>query len=334
MNKELSLKIKQLQFILCVFIVIMHSNNLSYDGIDGVNLLNLIEQGLGGGICQVAVPIFYFLSAYLFFWNCYNKESIGDKLKSRIHTLLVPYLIWNTVWEIYYFLLYKACISEKDFSGYTFFNYILDVISSKNTALWFVKWLILFSAAAPIINYILHHRVMFWLTEILSLIILLEVKVNYYTPLYWLPMYLMGGYFGIHKMLVIDKDRRWKKVTVCGCLIVLISLILVALINNNWLSYVVLRYIGSYAFLLIWVLLPLFNFNVNVMNYTFPIYCMHVPICGLIKHFSAGIGGFILSPIISIGIIYLFAQIIIRYMPTGYYILFGKKVINGGGKND
>ena len=63
MDKKVSLKISQLQFVLCTLIVIMHSMNTTYDGLFTSSLDTVFQYLLGGGICQIAVPTFYFISA-------------------------------------------------------------------------------------------------------------------------------------------------------------------------------------------------------------------------------------------------------------------------------
>ncbi|WP_342383087.1 acyltransferase family protein [Bacteroides ovatus] len=54
---------------------------------------------------RVSVPMFCIISGYLFFQglntvDCF-KEKYKYKLKSRVRTLLVPYLLWNIIFEIY-----------------------------------------------------------------------------------------------------------------------------------------------------------------------------------------------------------------------------------------
>lgn len=47
---------------------------------------------------RIVVPAFFFISGYLFFRNGYlTLHSYTEKLKRRVNTLLIPYLIWNTI---------------------------------------------------------------------------------------------------------------------------------------------------------------------------------------------------------------------------------------------
>ena len=50
-------------------------------------------------LCRSAVPVFFIISGYLFFQNIteFKKEAYSSKVKSRIRTLLIPYLLWNFI---------------------------------------------------------------------------------------------------------------------------------------------------------------------------------------------------------------------------------------------
>ncbi len=57
--------------------------------------LNYIINGFLRG---QSVPIYYFISGYVFFLGVtLTKEKYVQKLKNRVKTLLIPYLIWNSV---------------------------------------------------------------------------------------------------------------------------------------------------------------------------------------------------------------------------------------------
>ena len=47
----------------------------------------------------VAVPVFFIISGYFFFYQTkvFGKETYFKKLKKRIRTLLIPYFLWNLV---------------------------------------------------------------------------------------------------------------------------------------------------------------------------------------------------------------------------------------------
>lgn len=99
------------------------------------------------GICRVAVPVFFFISGYLFYnglkswdWNVYR-----TKLKSRIYSLVIPYCIWNVVgWLLYCFKNYFVDGVSNIWTSYSFW----EIIWSNSEGwpfvvpLWFVRDLI------------------------------------------------------------------------------------------------------------------------------------------------------------------------------------------------
>jgi fucose 4-O-acetylase-like acetyltransferase len=53
---------------------------------------DLISQGLA----RVAIPLFFFISGYLFFYGfSWSLENYAKKLHNRVRTLLIPYIFWN-----------------------------------------------------------------------------------------------------------------------------------------------------------------------------------------------------------------------------------------------
>lgn len=55
------------------------------------------EGDVGHSIVVVAVPVFFIISGYFFFYNIkeFNSGVYVTKLKKRGRTLLIPYLLWN-----------------------------------------------------------------------------------------------------------------------------------------------------------------------------------------------------------------------------------------------
>jgi len=63
---------------------------------------NLFSQVLG----RIAVPLFFFISGFLFFLNVKTFDTVcyKNKLQSRMKTLLTPYLFWNVLTICFYYL--------------------------------------------------------------------------------------------------------------------------------------------------------------------------------------------------------------------------------------
>lgn len=95
MTEYLSRKLKVLSALLILMVVYIHTY---YKEGESMNTLKIIESIIGRRICSVAVPLFYVISGYLFFLKVPDGlRSIGQKLRKRVRTLLIPYLIANAL---------------------------------------------------------------------------------------------------------------------------------------------------------------------------------------------------------------------------------------------
>lgn len=92
------------KFLLILAVVLIHSNIIPYiaeQNISGANLLgfNLISLISPHLLDKTAVPTFFLISGYLLFRNVtrFTARIYFDKLRRRVKTLLVPYIIWNVI---------------------------------------------------------------------------------------------------------------------------------------------------------------------------------------------------------------------------------------------
>lgn len=113
-KEELQSKtITYLRFPLIVGVVLIHSqfNELVINGVDLMKngnfpVYTFVSYLLSVILPEISVPLFYFISGFLFFYkvNSFTGLTYVQKLKKRIKTLLVPYLFWNLLVLIFYFL--------------------------------------------------------------------------------------------------------------------------------------------------------------------------------------------------------------------------------------
>ena len=102
-NSVKSKIIEWLRFFCIVAVVLIHAHGQPLEGKDVISYqygaYDTIRILFSEGLCRVAVPIFFLISGYLFFYNLeeWNKNIWIDKLKKRIKTLLVPYILWNLI---------------------------------------------------------------------------------------------------------------------------------------------------------------------------------------------------------------------------------------------
>ena len=56
-------------------------------------------------LCIMILPTLFLISGYLFFVNLVDASSYGTKIKSRIKRLVVPYVAWNCLFALSYYVI-------------------------------------------------------------------------------------------------------------------------------------------------------------------------------------------------------------------------------------
>lgn len=109
MNQILSKKIKMLSFVTMIMVLFIHSFNLTLYPMRFLSLTSYsfqIQNFISFHICRIAVPFFFILSGFLFAYN-FNLtiQNYGNKLRSRIHSLVIPFFLWISLWSIFFLIL-------------------------------------------------------------------------------------------------------------------------------------------------------------------------------------------------------------------------------------
>lgn len=95
-NMTLSKTIMFLRFPLIVAVVFIHTELISSDEIGQYPIYNLIRHVISEEFARIAVPLFFFFSGFLFFYNSnFSAKTYQSKLKNRVRSLLIPYIFWN-----------------------------------------------------------------------------------------------------------------------------------------------------------------------------------------------------------------------------------------------
>jgi hypothetical protein len=72
----------------------IHGTVYNADNYSTVKLFEMIKDTFFSG---ADVPVFFLMSGFLFFYNVdFNADVYKRKIKSRVKTLFIPYIIWNT----------------------------------------------------------------------------------------------------------------------------------------------------------------------------------------------------------------------------------------------
>jgi surface polysaccharide O-acyltransferase-like enzyme len=197
LDAESSLRIILIRFPLIVGVVFIHmSGPTVIIGGEQIGVHNVypitefIRNLISNGISRVSVPLFYFLSGFLFFYQLsFSAQSYFNKLKSRFKTLLIPFLIWNLIVLIFYAVAQTFPLTNNYFSGlrkpitsFGWFDYINAILGLTREPIafqfWFIRDLIVLVILTPIISLMLTY------IPFLSLAVLAVFWFADYWPIY------------------------------------------------------------------------------------------------------------------------------------------------------
>jgi len=188
-----SMRLEVLRFPLIVGVVFIHSydSDVAFQGTSiGVAqtnyIFNFVRNLISQGIGRIAVPLLFLISGYLFSYGFeLSMEGYVAKIKSRLQSLLIPFIFWNiaTLTVIaaaqsipitaVYFSGRNALV--ENFSGPDYFSAIFGIGRMPiSYQFWFIRDLLVLVLFAPILlklcQYLslsfLFSLIVIWSTEI------------------------------------------------------------------------------------------------------------------------------------------------------------------------
>lgn len=335
-SKRLSNKIKIISFLSIVSVVWMHAYYIESENCVSIHFI----QRYVSLFADFAVPMFYVISGFLFFANIDKqniKQFFANKIKKRLHTLLVPYFIWSTIFIIIVYVVRCFYNLNTDYFNYCergewvkFFLYVYW--SPAAFHLWFIRDLFIVVLCTPLIYLFLKY-----VPLLVQLILLLTLATFQFIPiiswaLFW---FTLGAMFAFNDHEPFDVIRS-KKTSCAFVILYMIAIAIftafdVSLASNKPYTFIVLL-LGVIG---IWHTLDYFcSYTIvkPIINYTFFIYCSHIPLLNIIKTLiyphliNSNIGillGYIFSPIITIAICSVLGKLIKSRINTMYKILTG-----------
>ncbi len=177
-----------------------------------------------------SVPIYFFISGYVFFLGIQlTKEKLKQKLNNRRKTLLVPYLIWNSVSVLLILaavLFLPVNMASQSVSPEISLSSILscywmydgrlagsvidDCTMPIDFPLWFLRDLMLVVLCTPILNKILKKKGVYWVIAfgILWFATACGIGLQFYFPTAGLFFFSWGAYMSINqKDMLVEFGR-------------------------------------------------------------------------------------------------------------------------------
>lgn len=187
-----STRIINLSFFMALGIVWTHSRFGTVEGLPGYfNSLFVFNE-----IGEKVVAGFFFISGYLFYRN-YKLADYGRKLKSRTKTLLLPYIIWNALsalgWYLAMMIDNGSCVADNHaYDGVV--SVISGILSCQYSILWYIGVLIVYAIASPLFYVLCQKKWVAMTSIILFGIVGVSFHHPFCSPVVWMATYMAGAY--------------------------------------------------------------------------------------------------------------------------------------------
>lgn len=334
-------------FIMSIFVIYIHANNLSYYGIaaNGRTIPNVVVNLWGGVIGGIAVPFFFIMSAYwLFRFDIHGNNAVDvliRKMKKKTKTICLPYLLWNAFGMIFYMVIthipYAAnMMNNGEVISLTLPNVVEGVFFHKYYfTFWYLKDLIVLIAISPVLLILLRNKCVALMSIIVSAVaVLLKLDFVIFEGTSLL-FFMIGGYAVTYTKDFFEnkENSAWKwllAVTLTG----IIRYVNVPIIAE--LSYFI-------SPILLWksvdVFLPSAFCRRKIrwfITQSFFVYASHVIPVTIIGHLLAKVSrnylwvtvSYLISPWITLALIYVVANILYKYTPRFYGLICGGRIKN------
>lgn len=217
MQERLSSAISWLRFTLIFFIIMLHCYSAvrlegSYDTY--FKVLYPFSLWLG----ETGVPGFFFISGFLFF---YSRKPYGRKISTRMRTLLIPYVLWNSIllalYVVAYFAGFQPEINGKPLADYDAIDYLRvfwDRGSYDNgnfvpllCPLWYIRNLLIMCVLSPVFYCLIRYLRELFLMAVFCWWV--SVYDNAFIP-QTVFFFCLGGYFSVFGLNPLHVFRRQK----------------------------------------------------------------------------------------------------------------------------
>jgi fucose 4-O-acetylase-like acetyltransferase len=288
-HREINLSsVSQVRFILITLIVLLHCYNIN--GVKTYYFNYIAQEYLSQVVSRIAVPVYFFISGYLFFSNLENINEWKNKVGRRIKTLLLPYIIWNLGYGLLLFFTPNSSIKFVNHVGFfeNFFIVLKQIfLTPAINPFWFIRDLIflqIFSLFFLIIKkqYLIYFMVMFGILFLLKYTVpfifvstegilffamgsLKILPINYFQKEKYIKIYLFIGISIlnlVNHLLALKYEFFIHRI----CTFTLALLFISFFLNSNQIKIPLLDKVNFYAFYIFALHFPIIQMLNKVMH--------------------------------------------------------------------
>ena len=239
--------IKTMRFPLIVLVLFEHSVRPFYASIqwslDSVNIFHYVTEMLSHFLCAIAVCWFFFFSGFLFYRNLqegeFGKKWVLQKWTRRVHSIVIPYLLWNLLNVVAFFLVTKlfqllgvGITSDDPVTALQQGPLHWFITGPIDYPLWYLRDLIVMSVLAPVFYYPTKK----WPWATLAVLLVLYL-ISYRTKFFLFPSFSL---FGLGAWVSIRRDNLiliCRRVKIPAAILAVVFLLVATYFCNHHRSY-------------------------------------------------------------------------------------------------
>ena len=281
-NSAISKTITNLRFPLMLGVVLIHNVLIEPQEAAqlGMRLVAFIIELVSHKLVAPCVPLFFFISGYLFFLKFGDRFGVADygaQVKKHVRTLLIPYIFWNLIVLGYFALLHKFVPSfiNPDFNNVFQFSVGEWIRSFWNFPggqpicyqFWFLRDLMEAVIISPIIFMVMKYGHWRFMVFLAALYIYNPTLFSHQTML---TFFSLGAGFAIHRYDFVAVAEK----SVIPSAIVFVALTIISSLNFEMrVSSGLIVFSGSIVF--VWIASKLRAINEKLAESGFFIYAFH-----------------------------------------------------------
>lgn len=297
------------------------------------------------------VPVLFIISGYLFFKGANSMEPhfFRNKLKRRVHSLLIPYMAWNTLALLLFYVKSSNVLGDvslqsgeefsllKYLSGYWSFYFTEGV--PVNGPLWFVRNLMVVCLLTPLLYRLLRGR-LGWLFLLFAAVC---VSCEFLIPIHGFDIFSIlffsiGAWLQLHNVNIINIPPVMGWIAVA--MYFPVSYFQFGLYDDSWYMACSLVAVLVKAVAMVFVISELFRCRIlrsvpKIAEQTFYLYALHGLIIGPVIKPLYILSGYTNNPLLLLSIS-LLAVLIVIFISSASYNLLKKytpsflKILSGG----
>ena len=333
-QRAFSLTMKNCSFLCSILVIFIHSYNIVTYNISTNSSVYWFEEVVSQCIARGAVPFFFISSAFFLYQR---QKDIISVYKSRFKSIVLPYLLWNVIYMLFFSVLKKLSLSNAGMDKINITNILEGIFLYKyNYAYWFMFYLILFTLLYPVIRQIICRNKLVCFLGFALLLVFYLFKIINHDIIEHLIYYYLGAILGYHYKESAEKIvmiRTRNKVLILMTLFIIGAALFVASniysINITLIKSVIMTLLLFFISSLQKIKIPYF-----LLGLSFMIYSMHPIILEIIEkiifivcphNIFWAATDYVIAPIVSVFIIVALCILMKKICPTVYGLLNGNR---------